>query len=153
VLYNIRLSIVAGAIVDKAFEVIDHTADIGIIAYGTDIKQVFTNAALGMFHLITDIDDIGEDTRRDIELSSQDTENLLVEWLNELLYAFDAEHIVFKSFWIDTLSDNHLKATCRGTQIDPGQYRIKREVKAATYHMLDINKEDSGYKAQIIFDI
>ena len=138
---------------DKAFEVIDHTADIGIIAYGADIKQLFTNAAVGLFNLITDTDDIAEDTRRDIELSSQDTENLLVEWLNELLYAFDAEHIVFKSFWIDTLSDNHLKATCRGAQIDPGQHQIKREIKAATYHMLDINREDSGYKAQIIFDI
>ena len=138
---------------DKAFEVIDHTADIGIIAYGADIKEVFTNAALGLFNLITNLADVGEDTSRYIELSSQDTENLLVEWLNELLYTFDAEHIVFKSFHIDDLSHNHLKATCRGAKIDPDRQRIKREIKAATYHMLAINRDDSGYKAQIIFDI
>ena len=138
---------------DKAFELIDHTADIGIIAYGADIKEVFSNAALGMFNLITNVTDIEEDTRRDIELTSQDRENLLVEWLNELLYTFDAEHIVFKSFSIDDLSHNHLKATCNGAKIEPGRQQVRREIKAATYHMLAINKEKDGYKAQIIFDI
>ncbi len=139
--------------VEKPFEVIDHTADIGIIAYGADIKQVFANAALGLFSLMADLDDLKETVQRELQLSAEDAEVLLVEWLNELIYIFDVEHIIFKRFEIDKLSSTEIKARCFGEKIKPGQHRLKREIKAATYHMLRINKEDSGYKVQVIFDI
>ena len=140
-------------IVEKPFEIIDHTADIGIVAYGTDIKQVFANAALGLFSLMADPDDFSEGIKRDLELSAEDVEVLLVEWLNELIYIFDVEHIFFKRFEIDKLTSNQIRARCFGEKIKPGQHKLKREVKAATYHMLQINKEDGGYKVQVIFDI
>jgi SHS2 domain-containing protein len=137
----------------KPFEIIDHTADIGIIAYGADIKQVFANAALGLFNLMADLDNLKEDTKREIELSAEDVEVLLVEWLNELIYISDVEHIIFKRFEINELSNTQLRATCFGEKIKPGQHRLKREIKAATYHMLRLNKENGSYKVQIIFDI
>jgi SHS2 domain-containing protein len=137
----------------KPFEIIDHTADIGIVAYGADIKQVFANAALGLFNLMADLDNLKEDVKREIELSAEDVEVLLVEWLNELIYISEVEHIIFKRFEINELSNTQLKATCFGEKIKPGQHRLKREIKAATYHMLRLDKEDGGYKVQIIFDI
>jgi SHS2 domain-containing protein len=137
----------------KPFEIIDHTADIGIVAYGADIKQVFANAALGLFNLMADLDNLKEDVKREIELSAEDVEVLLVEWLNELIYISEVEHIIFKRFEINELSNTQLKATCFGEKIKPGQHRLKREIKAATYHMLRLNKEDGSYKVQIIFDI
>ena len=70
----------------KEFEVLDHTADIGIIAYGADLKQAFANAAKGLFSLITSLDDVEEALHRDIELTAADPESLLVDWLNELVY-------------------------------------------------------------------
>jgi SHS2 domain-containing protein len=139
--------------VEKPFEVIDHTADIGIVAYGTDIKQVFANAALGLFNLMADLDDFKEDVQRELELSAEDVEVLLVEWLNELIYIFDVEHIIFKRFEIERLTSTQIKARCFGEKIKPGQHKLKREIKAATYHMLRISKEDGGYKVQVIFDI
>jgi len=139
--------------VEKPFEIIDHTADIGIIAYGTDIKQIFANAALGLFSLMAKLDDIKEDAQRDLVLSAEDEEVLLVEWLNELIYIFDVEHIVFKRFEIDKLSGNQIKARCFGQKIKPGQHKLKREIKAATYHMLRISKTNSNYEVQVIFDI
>jgi len=139
--------------VEKPFEIIDHTADIGIIAYGTDIKQIFANAALGLFSLMAELDDIKEDAQRDLVLSAEDEEVLLVEWLNELIYIFDVEHIVFKRFEIDKLSGNQIKARCFGQKIKPGQHKLKREIKAATYHMLRISKSNSNYEVQVIFDI
>ena len=138
---------------EKTFEIIDHTADIGIICYGADIKQVFANAALGLFSLITELDDIKENLQHEVILSSRDKEGLLVAWLNELLYIFDIEHTVFTRFEFDSLDDNKLQARCFGDKINPEKHPIKREVKAATYHMLTINKVNNGYKAQIIFDI
>lgn len=138
---------------EKPFEIIDHTADIGIIAYGANIKQLFSNASLGLFSLITEVDSIKENIQREVSLSSQDRENLLVELLNELLYIFDMERIVFKRFEFDKLSGSELKVSCFGDKINLSKQKIKREVKAVTYHMLVINKVDNGYKAQIIFDI
>jgi SHS2 domain-containing protein len=137
----------------KPFEVIDHTADIGIVVYGADIKQVFANAALGLFTLMADLDNLKEDIKREIEMSAEDVEVLLVEWLNELIYISEVEHIIFKRFEINELSNTKLKATCFGEKIKPGQHRLKREIKAATYHMLRLNKDDGGYKVQIIFDV
>ena len=138
---------------EKAFKVIDHTADIGIIAYGANIKEVFTNAAVGLSSLMAELDDIKEDVQNNLELSAEDEEILLVEWLNELIYILDVEHIIFKRFEIDEISGNQIKARCFGEKIKPGQHKLKREIKAATYHMLRISKGSSGYEVQVIFDI
>lgn len=137
----------------RGFEVIDHTADVGIIAYGADVEELFSNAALGLVNLITDPESIAQRLRIDLEVSSDDTDSLLVEWLNELIYFFDAEHILFNRFDIGNLTHNQLKATCHGESFDPTKHKIKIGVKAATYHMLSVDKNDAGYKARIIFDI
>ena len=137
----------------KPFEVIEHTADIGIVAYGADTKQLFANAALGLFSLMADLDNLKKNVKREIELSAEDVEILLVEWLNELIYISEVEHVIFKRFEIIELSNTRLKATCFGEKIKAGQHRLKREIKAATYHMLKLNKENGRYQVQIIFDI
>jgi len=137
----------------KAFEIIDHTADIGIIAYGTDVKELFSNAALALFSLITEPESVEEKLHLDLEVSSEDIDSLLVEWLNELIYLFDAKHILFSRFDIKSLTHNELKATCYGEGFDPMKHKIKMGVKAATYHMLKLDKNGDGCKAQIIFDI
>jgi SHS2 domain-containing protein len=137
----------------KAFEIIDHTADMGIIAYGANIKELFANAALALFSLITELESIEEKLHLDLEVSSEDKDSLLVEWLNELIYLFDAKHILFNRFDIESLTHNQLKATCYGETFDPIKHKIKMGVKAATYHMLRLDKNGDGCKAQIILDI
>ena len=139
--------------VGKTFEIIDHTADVGIIAYGSSIEQLFSHAALALFSLITKLEDIEEKIRRNLEISSRDKDSLLVEWLNELIYLFDVEQILFHRFEIESLDHNQLKATCYGEKFDSSRHRIKTGVKAATYHMLEIEENGQGYKAQVIFDI
>ena len=138
---------------ENTFEVIDHTADIGIVAYGSDIEQLYVNASLGMCSLITDLDNLNEDLCHIIDLASTDRENLLVEWLNELLYIFEVDHIIFKKFEIDNLTNNQIRARCFGEKINIQQHKIIREIKAATYHMLAIVKENDIFRARVIFDI
>ena len=137
---------------EKDFEILDHTADVGIIAYGADIKQAFANAARGLFSLITELGDVQEVFHRDIEVTATDEESLLVAWLNELIYQFDTENIVFRRFEITELNDTRLKARSYGEKVDRARHKLKTGVKAATYHMLKINKDDGG-KVQVIFDI
>jgi SHS2 domain-containing protein len=137
----------------EAFEILDHTADIGIIAYGADVRELFSNAALALFSLITELESIQEKLHFDLEVGSEDRDSLLVEWLNELIYFFDAKHILFNRFDIESLTHNALKATCYGEDFDPDKHKIKIGVKAATYHMLRLDMNNDGYKAQIILDI
>jgi len=137
---------------NKDFEIIDHTADVGIIAYGSDLKQAFANAARGLFSLITELDSVEEVIHRDAELTATDEENLLVEWLNELIYQFDTEGIIFKRFEITQLDSTRLKARGYGEKVNKSRHKIKIGVKAATYHMLKVDKGD-GCKVQVLFDI
>jgi len=137
----------------KAFEIIDHTADVGIIAYGADIEELFSNAALALFSLITAPESVEEKLHLDLEVSSEDRDSLLIEWLNELIYLFDVNHILFNHFDIKSLTHNELKATCYGEDFNPMKHKITAGVKAATYHMLKLDKSDDGFKAQVILDI
>ena len=137
---------------EKDFEIVNHTADVGIIAYGADMSETFANAARALFSLITELDDVEEVLYRDIELTAPDEESLLVEWLNELIYLFDAENVIFKRFDIIELNNTRLKARSYGEKVDSSRHKLKTGVKAATYHMLKVDR-GNGCKAQVLFDI
>ena len=134
------------------FEIIDHTADVAIAAYGADLKKAFSNAALGMFSIITDLDIVNEKVIRDVEVTSEDMKDLLVSWLNELLFVCEVDKILFKRFDISELSDTRMLAKCYGEKINLKRHKIKAEIKAATYHMLKI-EEGNGVRVQVLFDI
>ena len=140
----------------KEFEIIDHTADIGIVAYGKTKREVFINAAKGMFEIIAGENrDLKENFYDKIKLEAKSLEDLLIAWLNELLYISEVKLVILNKFIIKELSDGQIKAEVGGTKISHLSVRIKREVKAVTYHRLEIKKdEESGlWSAQVIFDI
>jgi SHS2 domain-containing protein len=134
------------------FEVIDHTADIGIIARGKDLAVLFTNAAGGMLSLLIDVDTLQQDTTKEIRLEAGDKETLLIVWLNELLYIIYTEKLVLCKFDI-VIDGNRLTARCAGQELEPKDHRIRREIKAATYHDLQIAQREGGYLVKVIFDI
>lgn len=137
----------------KVFDIIDHTADIGIIAYGDDVKQAFSHAATALFSLITETEQINRVTQHEVEVTSSDRDSLLVEWLNNLIYLFDAEKLLFREFDIQKISDTRLKAVCSGERFEPSRHKLKRDVKAATYHMLRVTEDKHGCQIRVIFDI
>lgn len=135
----------------KRFQFIEHTADIGLIAYGGNLAEAFANAAFGLFSIIAELKPVKETESREIELSEDDPEALLFEWLNSLIYLFDVEMLLFKRFDIIDLDERRLKAICYGEKYDPSRHRIKTGVKSATYHMLKVDREKN--EVQVIFDI
>jgi SHS2 domain-containing protein len=135
------------------FEIIDHTADVAIAAYGADTKKAFANAALGMFNIITGIDKVNETAVRDVEVTAEDMKDLLVSWLNELLFICEVEWILFKRFDISELNETGMIAKCYGEKINLKRHKIKAEIKAATYHMTQIEEKRDGVRIQVLFDI
>jgi SHS2 domain-containing protein len=135
----------------KRFELIEHTADVGLVAYGKTLAEAFANAAYGMFSIIAELDAVQEAESRRVEISEEDLEALLFEWLNSLIYIFDVEMLLFKRFDIIELAGGRLKAICHGEKYDPSRHRLKTGVKSATYHMLEVDREKN--QVQVIFDI
>ena len=137
---------------EKDFEIIDHTADVGLRAFGASFQEAFANAAKAMFSLITELDSVSPGLYRDVEVSAPDIETLLVEWLNELIFLFDVENLLFKQFDIITIAPTTLHARCFGEKVDRTRHEIKTGIKSATYHQLKVEK-NGGCRVQVYLDI
>ena len=135
------------------YKLIDHTADIGISVEGKDLEDLFATAACAMISQMIDLDKIKNKETKKIELEGADLEDLLVRWLNELLFLSDNGYI-FKKFNIETLKETSLLASLEGEKIDFRKIPLKQQIKAATYHQLEIKKDNSGnWQTTIIFDV
>jgi len=135
------------------YTIVDHTADVGIQLEAADEPEVFTAAALAMFDLMYGLDTISEKESRRIEVKAQDDEELLVAWLNEILYIHAVEKMLFGRFTGAALSEGTFSALGHGERFDPERHRGEMEIKAATYHRLLLEKQGTGWKARIIFDV
>ena len=135
----------------KRFQLIEHTADTGLIAYGTNLAEAFASAAYGLFSIITELNRVREAQSRPVTVSAGDIEGLLFNWMNELIYVFEVEYLLFKRFDITEFSEHNLKATCWGERYDPSRHQLKLGVKSATYYMLEVDAEKN--RVQVIFDV
>jgi SHS2 domain-containing protein len=137
----------------KKFRFLDHTADLGILVFGGDLEELFTNAGEAFFTIITDLRRVRESTERIIRVESTNLEDLMVNWLGELLYLHDVDGLLFRSFSIDELRDGTMKARARGEAFHEGRHVIKTEIKAVTYHQIEVKEEKGRWRARIIFDL
>ncbi|PIU52016.1 archease [Candidatus Desantisbacteria bacterium CG07_land_8_20_14_0_80_39_15] len=141
------------------FKIIEHTADIGIEAYGKDLNELFVNAARGMFSIITNPKKINNVEQVKIEISQVTLEDLLRSWLDELLYKQSTDEILFKKF--DVKVDEReirLDGKASGEKFDAKKHQLKTEIKAVTYHQLEIQRyagknKKFAYIARVIFDV
>jgi SHS2 domain-containing protein len=145
----------------KRFEVINHTADMGIKAYGRDLAELFTNAAYGMASLTTDLEKVSPKDSQEISLEAENRDELLVCWLNEIIYLFASKNMLFSKFEVSEIDEKHLRAKIFGEKLDMTRHQVETEFKAATYHGLKISKlkrynstfPEGTLQAEIIFDI
>ncbi len=135
----------------RRYRLIEHTADIGLWAYGRNLPEAFASAAYGMFAIMTDLRRVKETGSRRVELEKSDMEGLLFGWLNHLIYLFDTEGWLFRRFDIKKLTANRLVAECYGEKFDPSRHRLKLGVKSATYHLMNIDIKNN--RIRVIFDV
>lgn len=137
----------------KNYELIEHTADIGIKVKGKDMKDLFINAALAMFEIIAERTNKTPSDKKTIVIKqkAENIEELFINWLNELLSLHATRNKIFCEINFKNLDENNLDAEITGCNIN--DYKIKAEIKAATYHELEINRVPSGWEAKVIFDV
>ncbi len=135
------------------FSFIDHTGDLGIRVWGESPQVLFLHAAEAFFHIITDRRRIRKRDSRRISLRADGLEELLVTWLNEFVFLFDAEGLLFTHFQILSLDEHRIEAIARGEVYEEGRHPIKTTIKGATYHQLRIYQQGGMWEAQVIFDL
>lgn len=139
----------------KKFEYFDVTADIGFKSYGNSLNEAFENAGLAIFNIISDTGDIASDISKTFEITSEDRVSLLYDYLEELLFYHEVDFMLFSDFdvEIDEVTQGyHLKATIKGEPIDWDKHERKTEIKAITFHKMDV-KKTSHYELQAIVDL
>ncbi|MFP3189551.1 MAG: archease [Sulfolobaceae archaeon] len=140
--------------IGKKYEFFDHTADIGIKAYGRDLNEAFENAALAVFEVITDTSKVEPKESREIEIDGMDLENLLYRWIESLLVYCDSELFLFGKFKVKIDLENlRLNAIAWGEKFNPDKHERRTVVKAMTYHEMSIVKTNNGYELTFVVDI
>lgn len=137
------------------FEPIEHTADIGLRVWGAELPELFQNAALGMFHFVSDPKDIRELSARGMRLQADDLAGLLVEWLSELNFQHEMHDELYARARIDSLDAQActLVGSALGERFDAARHSIHTEIKAVTFHDLLLEECPGGWQARVIFDV
>ncbi|MBI2541463.1 archease [Candidatus Woesearchaeota archaeon] len=130
-------------------------ADIAFEAYGKTLNELFENAASAIFELSADVETIDAVKKVEFELENVKLDNLLYDFLSEILFLKDSKYMVFKNVHV-AISEgkkNCLKAVLEGDRINPEVQHLENDIKAITMHMFELKKEKNGYKATVVVDI
>ncbi|MDD1713587.1 MAG: archease [Methanoregulaceae archaeon] len=137
----------------KPYRIFDHTADLGVEIYGRTKKDLFTNAAFAVFDLMADLNTVEARETWPISVEGADSVDLLINYLREALDLFNGKKLLLKTFTIHEIEEGRLSGEGRGETYDPARHRLKREIKAATYHQAEVREGPKGWTARVIFDV
>ncbi len=138
---------------DNYYRLIDHTADLGLEIFGADEKQLFTHAALALFDMIADGPLPAGRHQRTVVVAGDDWPDLMVNWLRELLYMWNGEGQLIDSVTIEELTQSRMCATVTSDDYAPGRHSIRNEIKAVTYHQIQVGPHQACWRARVIFDV
>lgn len=140
------------------YEIIEHTADVGLKLWAKDLPGLFRDVAAGFFNFLTDLSALEKSTPvfyHEVEVNFQEdnAEDLFMHWLQELLFVFSVRHFVLTEYYFVSLTPMMLKLKAKAIQFDPKRHVLRYEIKAVTYHQFHVAKTQGGWEAEVIFDI
>lgn len=135
------------------YELVDHTADIGLRVWGPTPEDVFEEAGRGLFSLVCDPLHVGELETLDLELEAEAMDLLLAAWLNELLYVFETRRLVLSEFEVYEVQERRLRARVAGEPLDTRRHVMCGGVKAATLHQLRLEQVEERWEGFILLDV
>jgi SHS2 domain-containing protein len=136
-----------------SWETFEHEADVGLVIRGRDGPELFAQAGLALFDLVCDLDQVEARDHYPLTGEADAVEPLLVDWLNDLVYLFQARGVVCRSFTFPVWSETAYAAEAFGEPVDPKRHAPRDLVKAATYHGLSVAEVQDGLEARVILDV
>ncbi len=138
------------------YRFVEHTADVGVELEASSYEGLLSEGLLALTDTLTEVERVSLEIELSVDLSAPSREDLLVGWLNELVYLFDSKSVLLRQSDIGVGKEGgewRLRATVGGERYDPGRHRIKTLIKAVTYHQLAVRSSTSGWQARVVFDI
>jgi len=135
------------------YKLIDHTADFGLHLFAPTLRELYETAAMAMFDQIVNPESLTGQATADLNIRGGDPADLMVNWLRELLYLWAGEEKLIKTVRVLRLSDRDLTASIIFDLFDPGRHDIRNEIKAVTYHQIQVDQASDGWEAKVIFDV
>ncbi len=132
------------------YEILEHTADVMVKAHGHTVEECFQNAAFAMVDQIVDASTVAPLVEETIAVEGVALDELLYNFLSEVLFIFDARGIALSEFHV-TIGAGTLECRARGEGFDPAKHSPKQEIKAVTYHMLHVDEQEPS--VTVIFDV
>ncbi|MFH1126158.1 MAG: archease [Candidatus Altiarchaeota archaeon] len=138
----------------KEFEFLEHTADLKFRSFGRSLNEAFANAGKAIFSAMTKLSTVELTMSKKITLEAENLEMLLHDFLSELIYLFSVEELLLKKFDVRIVQVNtyQLHATVHGEKINLKKHSLYKEVKAATYHEMKIEKKDNQWVIEVVCD-
>jgi len=137
----------------RPYRQLPHTADLAWQIRGASLPELFANAGKALSATLTDRRYLRRRQTREVSLEAGDREALLVDWINHLLYLFDIDGFLGRDFQVEVLTGEHLEARVQGDIFDPRRHPEGTAVKAATFHQLEIVRQDDGWQATVVLDL
>lgn len=135
------------------YEIFEHTADLGLRVKAPDLETLFADAGRGLTSMIAaNLEAIQPVREVTLRVAGTRRDDLLFDWLSELLYLFESEHLLLNAFSVQ-FDDDGLQAAARGEPLDETRHQLEHEVKAITYHGLKVEQTSEGWLAEVIVDI
>jgi SHS2 domain-containing protein len=136
------------------YRIFDHTADLGVEVTGATLEKLYAGAAFALFDLLTDLSSVRAGRSREFDVLGENPADLLINFLREILYAWNGEGFLMKSCFIRQITPTRLRAVLRGEGFDPARHRILKEIKAVTYHQGSVlETPEGGWVARVVFDV
>jgi len=135
------------------YELLDHTSDLRVRVSGKSLSDIFVCAATAAMDSITDRSKVAPRGRVEIAALGETYEELLVHWLEEILYLVETKGMVFREFGVNEIRNNGVLGWAKGEAVEPDRHELYSEIKAVTFHNLKIEASNAGYTVEIVFDI
>lgn len=136
----------------KSYRITKRQSELAVRVTGNSQADLFANSAFALFDVLTDIDAIEIKEKLPLEVEGNDRDDLMINWMRELLYLFQGSGYLLKDFQIREVKDKIVKAEVCGEKIDPDRHEIKQEIAAVAYQHGRMEKTGNQWIAQLIFE-
>jgi SHS2 domain-containing protein len=137
----------------KNYRLMTRQSELAVRVVGNSQADLFANSAFALFDVMTDLEKIEVKERLPLEVEGADRDDLMVNWMRELLYLYQGSGYLLKEFQIHEVKDTLVKADVCGEKIDPDRHDMKKEVTAVAYHQSHMAKTGNQWTAQLIFEV
>jgi SHS2 domain-containing protein len=135
------------------YRILNRSSDLVIKVFGKTQAELFANSGFALFDLMTDIEKVQASEQLPLEVEGVDRDDLMVNWMRELLYLFQGSGYLLKEFIVREAKDNHVRGEVSGEKFDPDRHEIHREIKSVAYHQSRMEKTGDQWTAQVMFEL